>query len=354
MNSKTRWGCGIALAFALLFAIIVPIFLFNVLAQIIGGQLAFDPQPRTQSSYAETVVDGSWDRAQPQHGKIALVPISGVITNFAPGGLFGASQESMVERVQRQLHQAVNDKNIKAIVLHINSPGGEVTASDHLHQAVTEAATKKPVVAYFDSVAASGGYYLACGATSIVASETGITGSIGVIIQSLNYAELFDKAGLEIHTFASGEFKDTLSGSRPMRDDEREYIQKLVSGMYDRIVQVVAEGRDIPVAQVRNQIADGRIFTGVEALALNMVDATGTIDDAYAEARRLGAAPQAAVVRYGPGGSGLSRLLEVSASGVENSAGPDRLELDLSPALLPRLKPGLPYYLAPGMVGWEH
>ncbi len=355
MTTKKRWGCGIALVVTLLILVAVPVMLIGTLGRMVMGELQIDPPPRTLPRFGETVVDGRWDRSQTGRGKVAVIPVTGVITNFAPSSLFGGAGESMVERIRRQLQQAQTDDSIKAIVLHVNSPGGEVTASDHLYHAVVEAAASKPVVAYFDSVAASGGYYLACGATAIVASETGITGSIGVIIQSLNYAELFDKAGLETHTFASGEFKDTLSGSRPMREDEEDYIRQLVAGMYERFLQLVAGSRGLPVEQVRREIADGRVFTGTEALELNLVDATGTIDHAYAKARQLAGAEQAVVVRYGAGGSGLSRLLSAAEAQADQlSSDPSRrLELDLSPGLLPRLRPGVPYYLAPSMVGWE-
>jgi len=355
MSSKQRWGCGIALVLAFVAVVGVPVLLLGALGRMVAGELQLDPPPRTLPRFSETVVDGQWERRQPERGKIVVIPITGVITNFAPSGLLGGGGESMVERVRRQLRQARTDDNVKAIVLHVNSPGGEVTASDHLYQAVVEAAASKPVVAYFDSVAASGGYYLACGATAIVASETGITGSIGVIIQSLNYSELFDKAGLETLTFASGEFKDTLSGSRAMREDEQDYVRQLVAGMYERFVQLVAEGRDIPVDQVRREVADGRVFTGTEALELNLVDATGSIHHAYAKARQLADAEQAVVVRYGSGGGSLSRLLSAAETQADHlGADPKRrLELDLSPSLLPRLRPGVPYYLAPGMAGWE-
>lgn len=353
MASNKRWGCGIALGLLLILGIIVPVLLISVATRTVVNQLSLEPQPQSLPDFSETVVDGTWSRQDPGKGKIAVVPVTGVITSFSSGGLLGSGSESMVDRVRRQLRQAVDDENVKAIVLGINSPGGEVTASDHLYQAVLEAAAAKPVVAHFDSVAASGGYYLACGATSIVASETGITGSIGVIIQSLNYADLFDKAGLEMLTFASGEFKDTLSGARPMREDERAYIKGIVNDMYERFVNVVAEGRDLPLGRVRSEIADGRIFTGAQALELKLVDATGTIEEAYAEARRLARAPGAVAVRYGPGGSGLARLLGAHTAAAEASGKGTKLEVDVSQKLLPRLKPGVPYYLAPSMVGWH-
>lgn len=355
MNSKKRWGCGIALVVALVVVVAVPVLILSAIGRYMMDGMQLEPAPRTLPRFSETVVDGQWDRTQRDRGKIAVVPVTGVITNFAPAGLLGGGGETMVERVQRQLRQARTDDSVKAIVLHVNSPGGEVTASDHLYQAVVEAAASKPVVAYFDSVAASGGYYLACGATAIVASETGITGSIGVMIQSLNYSELFDKTGLETLTFTSGEFKDTLSGARPMREDEQDYVRQRIAGMYERFVQLVAQGRDIPVDQVRRDIADGRVFTGTEALELNLVDATGLIEHAYAKARQLSGADQAVVVRYGGAGGALTRLLGAAEARADQLATDPgrRLELDLSPGLLPRLRPGVPYYLAPGMAGWE-
>ncbi len=247
---------------------------------------------------------------------------------------------------KRALEQAVADANVKAIVLRVNSPGGEVTASDMLYNAVKEAAKKKKVVIYMDSLAASGGYYVSCGATKIVANETTLTGSIGVIIQSLNYSEAFGKFGLATMTFASGKFKDSLSGSRPMRDDEKAYVQGLVSDMYEKFVGIVSEARGISKEDLKANIADGRVFTGIEAKKLKLVDQLGYVEDAYTLARQLGGAPDATVVKY-QRRRGIGELF--GAFG-ESRVQKQNVTVDITGGLLTHLQPGQMYLLPPHMV----
>ncbi len=278
--------------------------------------------------------------------KIARIDLDGIISSGAASEGFGGSGMDL-ETIKRALLQAVEDKTVQAIVLRVNSPGGEVTASDTLYHAVKQAAQKKPVVVYMDSMAASGGYYISCGATRIVANETTLTGSIGVIIQTLNYSQTFGKIGLETMTFASGNFKDSLSGARPMRDDEKAYVQSLVMKMYDKFIGIVSEARKISKEELKNGIADGRVFTGGEALQHKLVDQIGYVEDAYALARQLGGAPNAMVVRYQHRAS-LSDLLGVFGK-AQDARG--KVSIDISDRLLPRLQPGmtylLPAYLAP-------
>lgn len=245
--------------------------------------------------------------------------------------------------IKRQLEQAVADENAKAVVLRINSPGGEVTASDILYDAVKKATAKKPVVVYMDSMAASGGYYVACGATKIVASETTLTGSIGVIIETMSYHELFSKVGLGTQTFTSGAFKDSLSGARPMRDDEKAYVQNLVSQMYDRFLGIVSAARQQPADLLKATVADGRVVTGREALNAKLVDQIGYVEDAYALARELGKSPDAAVVKYRHEVSLFDALGLATARSA--SAQPVKVEVGLGGGALPRLQPGVLYYL---------
>lgn len=252
----------------------------------------------------------------------------------------------MVEDLKRALRQATEDRNVAALVLRINSPGGEVTASDTLYQAVKETASQKPVVVFMDSIAASGGYYIACGATKIVAHPTGITGSIGVIMQMPAYQELMSKVGVEMRTFKSGAMKDAGSGSRPMTDEEKHYFQTLIGQNYERFVSIVAQARQRPVVELKAGLADGRIFLGEQAKADGLVDETGYLEQAYEMARQLGNAPGAAVVMYERpfNWRGLASLLGEA----ETPLHPQRVELDVSSRLLPQLEPGRCYYLWPG------
>src|SRR5205085_4932564 len=151
-----------------------------------------------------------------------------------------------------------------------------------------------------DSLAASGGYYVSCGWKYLMANETTITGSIGVIIQTLNYEQLFNKVGLASVVFKSGKFKDLLNGARPMTPEEREFVQNFVMKTYDKFLGVVAKERNIPADVLRNGIADGRIFSGREALDNKLIDGVGQIEDVFRKARELGGAPGARVVKYGP------------------------------------------------------
>ncbi len=290
----------------------------------------------------DVAVDGESGSAE----KIAHIDLVGVISSSsAEGLLFGGSGDSMVDKIKAQLDRAVKDSSVKAIVLRINSPGGEVTASDTIYHAVSKARESKPVVVYMDAVAASGGYYVACGATEIVASETTLTGSIGVIMQSIGYDDLFEKVGVTTRTFKSGEFKDILSGSREVTPRERELIDSLVMEMYDRFVGIVAEARDLPDAKLRAEIADGRVFTGGQAKRVGLVDSTGYIEDAYDRARDLGNAPKAGVIKMNEVGSLFEALGLVKGPLGAGAAVPARIELDVADRLLPRLQPGVPYLL---------
>ena len=276
--------------------------------------------------------------------RIVRIDLEGVISSGgATEGLFGDGMP-MVEKIKRSLEQAVKDKKVKAIVLRVNSPGGEVTASDIMYAAVKEAAKVKPVVVYMDSIAASGGYYVSCGASQIVASETTLTASIGVIMQSMSYYGLFDKVGLGMNTFTSGPLKDTLNGARPMRPEEKEYIQGLVNGMYDRFLTVVADGRHLAKEDLRKGIADGRVVSGAEALKAHLVDKIGYIEDAYTLARELGKAPNAMVVKY----THSMGFLDMFGGEMESRS---KVELQLPGAsMLPKLLPGQLYYLPESFV----
>jgi protease-4 len=287
-------------------------------------------------NFAETTVvaaDGDGDS-----DKIVVVPLRGIISGMQAGA-FG---ETSVDDVKLQLKQAAHDAKVKAIVLHVDSPGGEVTASDTIYQAVRKFRdeTKKPVVIYMGSLAASGGYYVACGGSHLIAADTTFTGSIGVIMQTLKYKQLFEKVGLETVTFKSGKFKDMLSGSRDLSDEEKEYVQKMIMQTYDKFVGIVAKERNLPEDQLRNGVADGRVISGKDALEAKLIDQTGQIEDAYAKAIELGKAANAQIVRY-ESPFKFRRLLGI----LGESEPPRKIEVDLATGLLPKLEAGKAYYL---------
>ena len=270
--------------------------------------------------------------------KIAQIGIRGLISSSLPGSL----GETMVDDICLQLKQALADDDVKAIVLAIDSPGGEVTASDLIYQAVVKARERKPVVVYMGSLAASGGYYIACGGSYLLANETTFTGSIGVIMETLNYEKLFDKIGLDMLVFKSGEFKDMLSGARQPTEEEKKYVQSLVMETYGKFVGIVARERKLDEQALRTGLADGRVISGKAALENKLIDGIGNAEDAYAKAMALGKAPGAEVVRYSAGMK-LGKLLKLlgKAGGAEQS----RVEISLQETLRSKLEPGRLYFL---------
>lgn len=269
---------------------------------------------------------------------IVQIDLASVITGE------GGPGSSMVTEMKAALGQAVEDSRVKAIVLRVDSPGGEVTASDTIYAAVKDAAARKPVVVFMDSIAASGGYYIACGARHIVAHPTAITGSIGVIMQGYGVKGLMEKAGVETRTFKSGAMKDAGSMSRDMTEEERAEFQRLVMQNYERFVGIVSEARGIPVEELKNGAADGRVFLGESAKAHKLVDETGYIEAAYDAAKRLAGIEDAEIIRY----ARQPRLRDFLGMLGQSQAAPPRVEIDVVRRLLPPLKPGHCYYLWPG------
>jgi protease-4 len=323
-----KLGCLSAFLFVALCVSVFANFvlLVAVLRRVGGGMVDREPLPR----FREVAVERGRGS-----DKIALIVLRGLISSSVPGTV----GDSMVDDLRMALQQAREDEHVKAVVLEIDSPGGEVTASDEIYNAVVKTRARKPVVIYMDTLAASGGYYVSCGGKYIMANDTTITGSIGVIIQTLNYEQLFNKIGLSSVVFKSGKFKDILNGARPMTQEERDYIQKFVMSTYDKFLGVVAKERSLPAEGLRNGIADGRIMSGKEALESKLIDGLGQIEDAYQKAKQLGKAPRAGVVKYGPPFS-LGRFFR--AFGQANDT---KIQLELPKQLVPQLEGGHAYFL---------
>jgi protease-4 len=206
--------------------------------------------------------------------KIAVIELEGVITDSRD--------------IVRQFKKYRDDASIEAIVFRVESPGGGVTPSQEIFDIVKKTRGVKPVIVSMGSVAASGGYYVACAADTIVANPGTITGSIGVIIQYPNVDKLLDKVGVKFTTIKSGQFKDALSPYRDLTKDEAAYLQNFVMSAYDQFLRAVASERKLDTAYVR-QYADGRVYTGEQALAIKLVDMLGTYDDAIqVAAKRVG------------------------------------------------------------------
>ncbi|HKP93704.1 MAG TPA: signal peptide peptidase SppA, partial [Chthoniobacterales bacterium] len=294
----------------------------------LGGTRTEEPTPSFRETIVQRGTRGSWD-------KIAVIPMRGLISSSLSGNV----GDSMVEDMRLALQQARDDDHVRAVVLEIDSPGGEVTASDIIYSWVVKTRAKKPVVVYMDSLAASGGYYVACGGKYLMANETTITGSIGVIIQTLNYEQLFNKIGLASVVFKSGKFKDMLNGARPVTPEEREYVQNFVMKTYDKFLGIVARERNLPADLLRNTVADGRILSGKDALDNKLIDGVGQIEDAFAKAKELGNAQGATIVKYGPPFT-LSRFFRA----LGRSSDP-KIELTLPKQLMPQLETGRAYFL---------
>jgi len=328
MASDRRLGClSIFLFIALCASLFVNFVLMIVAFQRGGGIRESEPIPRFREILVQRGARGTTDR-------IAVITMRGLISSSVPGNV----SDSMVDDLRTQLQQAREDSRVKAIVLEIDSPGGEVTASDEIYSAVVKTRARKPVVVYMGSLAASGGYYVSCGGKFLMANETTITGSIGVIIQTLNYEQLFNKIGLASVVFKSGKFKDMLNGARPITPEEKELVQNFIMNTYDKFLGIVAKERNLPADLLRNTIADGRILSGKEALQDKLIDGLGQLDDAFTKAKQLGNAPDARVVRYGPPFS-LSRFLRVFGESES------KIELQLPKQLVPQLETGRAYFL---------
>ena len=204
---------------------------------------------------------------------VGLVEIKGVIVD---------GQDTV-----RQLRVLKKDKRVKAVVLRVDSPGGVVGPSQEISAEVGGLAKVKKVVVSMGSVAASGGYYVSAPASLIFANPGTITGSIGVLMKFSNIEGLMGKVGMKAFTLKTGKFKDAGSPVRAMTADERQMLQGVIDSTHGQFIRAVAEGRRLPVEEVR-LIADGRIFSGEQALALKLVDRIGTLQDAIEEAGRLG------------------------------------------------------------------
>jgi protease-4 len=280
---RRRWPfvVGGLIALGLIGLVIVAI----VLILAVGGST-------TPPAYEEEYVSGDGPY------KIAAVPVEGEIAS-ADDTLGGTQPTATPEGLADALRQAGQDTSVVAVVLEVNSPGGAVTASDEMHQSILDFRenTGKPVVVSMEDTAASGAYYISTAADRIVANETTLTGSLGVIFQLNNFAEVAHKYGIKQVIIKSGKYKDMGNAFREMTPDEREIFQSIVDESYSQFVDVISEGRKIPEDRVR-EIADGRVYSGSQARDLGLIDSFGGLDEASAIAGRLAGAKNTTVVRY--------------------------------------------------------
>lgn len=285
--------------------------------------------------------------------KIAVIDVEGVIMGGAGDqGTFG-----MVTVIKEQLRRAKNDEEVKAVVLRVNSPGGEVLASDEIANAITDfrKEAKKPVIVSMGSLAASGGYYVSAPCDWIVANELTITGSIGVIMQGYNYRGLLEKVGVRPQVYKSGKFKDMLSGSKTLEEispEERKMVQSLIDETYQKFKSVVEDGRSASYKAHEGKklsadwadLADGRILSGKEAYRNGFVDELGDFDKAVDRAKSLARLGKGDVhlVQY-QRMFDLSNLFKLFG---ESNAKSKTVKVDLG-IDLPKVKVGCLYFLSP-------
>ncbi len=242
MSKTAKWLLGI---FSFL-AVIVLFFVFSIV-------MLFN------ESDTEDVSSGT-------AGTIAIVEVNEAIVSS--------------ERIVNQIKRYRENTNVRAIVVRVESPGGGVSASQEIYQEIKKTREYgKPIVVSMGAVAASGGYYIAVGASKIVANPGSITGSIGVISQFMHVNDLFDKIGITSTTIKSGKLKDAGSPFRKPNDDDKKYFQEMIDDVYDQFVSTVAEERKLNRSLVK-KYADGRVFTGRKAYELKLIDTLGTYQDA--------------------------------------------------------------------------
>ncbi len=283
--------------------------------------------------------------------KIAIIEVDGVITS-APSERSGVD---LVRSVKRQLLMAADDDEVKAVILRVDSPGGEVLASDEVYRLIKDfqETNEKPIIASMGNLAASGGYYISAPCRWIVANELTLTGSIGVIMPSYNYRGLMDKIGVRPEVYKSGKFKDMLSGSK--RDDEilpeeRQMVQSLIDETFAKFKSIVAEGRTganklnksegRKLADNWQEFADGRVLSGKQALNLGFVDELGNFDTAVKRARSLAGIHDANLVHYEQPFE-FSNIFRMFG---KTSAPAIKIDLGME---VPRLQAGRLYFLSP-------
>ena len=298
-RKRTGWRIfwGVVLALSVLANIMLVLILIGVVAVFATGR---------RGIFVEEVI-----QAGPRTAKIAVISVQGIIDNERAGDVY------------RQLKSAGADKRVKGLIIRVNSPGGSISASDQIYNEIRKYRDKqdKPVVAFMQGVAASGGYYASVACEEIVAEPTAITGSVGVIMGHFVLQELLEeKLGIQPVIIKSGQKKDWPSPFEPVTEEQRRYIEeKLIGPFYNRFVQVVADGRgELTLADVR-RLADGSIYGAAEALEEKLIDKVGYLDEAIEQVKLLAGIEEAQVVEYRRPFS-LARLL--------SSQGKNFLKLD--------------------------
>lgn len=305
MTTK-RWAALAIAAVLLFFSIglntIITIFktdFFSSMDSVIGLETM---------AYETVLEEGDFDK------RIAHLTVSGVIQDVGEGSLWEEVDYNH-QGFLAELDSVLIDKSVKGVLLTVDSPGGGVIESAEIHSKLVEIKEKRqiPIYVSMGSMAASGGYYIAAPADKIFAQRETITGSIGVIMQSYNYAQLAEKVGIEFETIKSGEHKDMLGGSRPTSEEELAMVQEMIDEMYEEFVDVIEVGRDMSEAEIK-KVADGRILGGTQALEAGLVDAIGKEQDALTALRADFNLEDATVFEYTSESDSWASLLGVKVN----------------------------------------
>ena len=285
--------------------------------------------------------------------KIAVITVDGIITSHQAD----ESGNNMVDVIKAELDAAKKDSKVKAVILKVDSPGGEVMASDDIYRAIKEFqedTNGKPVICSMGSLAASGGYYISSPCRWIVANQLTITGSIGVIMETVNYRGLMDKIGVAPYVFKSGKYKDMLSGMRETNEippGEQAMVQDFINQTYGQFKKVVADGRNAaheknkdeghPLSEDWTNYADGRILSADQASQLGLVDEIGDFQAAVDSAKKIAGISDAKLVEYQESYD-ISNFLHLF--GKSEITPPAAVKLDLG-FDAPKLRMGEPYFL---------
>lgn len=282
MNKVIKIGC---------LTLVILFFIGLIFAAGLGvGSLAASLSESAAPKLHKTVLAGDGD------AEIALFSLEGVILSNPAQDPFALAQGIITpDAVGETLELTLQDENVKAIIIRLDSPGGSAVASDEIYQHIKNTAAKKPVVILVGDIAASGGYYIASAGTYIFANPASMVGSIGVIAEITDVQELFKKIGLEQETYKSGEFKDLFSSTRNRTPQEQQMIQELLDTAYGIFVQRVAAARNMEIDKVFG-LAEGKIYSGAKAKELGLIDDFGYRWEAFDKAKQLAGITEAKLV----------------------------------------------------------
>jgi protease-4 len=344
------------MVFAIILLVLLLISLFGNFAQLVSQALTFKGGLGNGISREEgPSLDECLLKDNDASSKIAVISVDGIIS----GQTVDQAGNNMIDIIQAQLDRAKDDHRVKAVILKVDSPGGEVLASDEIYREIKDFQkdSGKPVVCSMGSLAASGGYYISSPCRWIVANDLTITGSIGVILHTWNYRGLMDKIGIQPEVFKSGKFKDMLSGERETNDippEERVMVQSLIDETYQKFKDVVAAGRSgahdqnkkegRPLALDWTNYADGRVLSGTRAYDLGFVDEIGDFQDAVDRTKKIAGIQNANLIEYRERYDFSSLFHLLGQSDLSHT-----IKLDLG-VDLPKLQAGELYFLSPTFI----